>query len=259
MLLLLFLNPDTYKIPVGNFSCLLGDLFDVNMGIIEDRYQKMTKEGSDVYVLNLKSFTNNDSVKETQFINRYDQYNLLDFKKVLSTKGKSDKNSVTFLEDAEKPFISEKKLLTKNDYLITIRGQPKGYSILRSYENKEFKGRFPNIVATNHFVRLRPKIVLDMHIPYLHLLLDSIVENQLRNLFEQKKENLPKDKKYGVFNSFSVEELKEMQITFSRDVNQQIVTTELFEKNYQKYFDATIYFNEFKEQLNRNITTQLRT
>jgi hypothetical protein len=257
MLLLLFLNPDTYKIPVGDFSCLLGDLFDVNMGIIEDRYQKTTKDGSDVYVLNLKAFTNNDSVRASQFINRYDQYNLLDFKKVLKSREELVENADAVKLDQEKPFISEKKLLSKNDYLITIRGQPKGYSILRSFESKEFKGRFPKIVSTNHFVRLRPKVVLDMHVPYLHLLLDSIVENQLRNLFEQKKANLPTDKKYGVFNSFGVEELKEILIKFSRDVNQQIVTTELFEKNYQNYFNATIYFNEFKEQLNRNLTTQV--
>ena len=75
MLLLLFLNPDTYKIPLGDFSCSLGDLFDVNIGIVEDRYQKQTKEGVDVFVLNLKAFINNDSVKAAQFINRYDQYN----------------------------------------------------------------------------------------------------------------------------------------------------------------------------------------
>lgn len=253
MLLLLFENPDTYKIPLGNFSCELADLFDIQLGLIEDRYKKQTKDGKSVYILNYKSFQNNDSTKAPLFITRYDQYNILDFQKLIKA-GISDSKKYED-NDLLKPVIPEKKLLTINDYLITIRGQPKGYSMFRSYNSKKFNADFPNIVATNHFVRLRPKVLLEMHIPYLHLILDSIVENQLRNLFEQKRLNLPAEKKYSVMNSFNIDELKSIPINLTKTATEQIETTSLFEKNYENYFKATMLFNEFKQQLNKSFTS----
>lgn len=103
--------------------------------------------------------------------------------------------------------VSSNKILTGEDYLIcTRRANDKpitGYSLINSAIDLQPESFGPSIIP-HHFICLRPrKDIGDLHIPFVHLLLDSIIENQLVPLIEKGNK--------GILN---IKTLKELKVTF---------------------------------------------
>ena len=251
MLLLLFngLNEDCNKIPESTHNYTIHDLFDVNLGLIEDRYLKLTKNDNEpIMFLRLSSFIDDETRKSKLYLNTYEKLNIIDMKAVISKhKEYEEKN----LDNSKKGFIPDQKVLKDVDYLISLRGRPKGYSMLKSIKDNQHK-----LVSSNHFIHIRPRQtqIEEMYVPYLHLILDMLVEKKINADFEDKKViEDALNKKYSAYNSFRIQDLRDMEISIPRTKLEQKKAYELFETNYNKYLDANLQYDSFKKCLTSKI------
>lgn len=87
--------------------------------------------------------------------------------------------------------IGPDKLLSNQDYLISCKGEVNGYSMLLSEDllsGSKIASRFKGIVASNHFLVLRPRMISELSVDdirFLHNLLD-ILSVELRSLAAAK-------------------------------------------------------------------------
>ena len=238
---------ESERFPACDTKCSIASLFDVSMGLIEDRYHHGTKTNPDEWVdfLRIGSFKLNDEVKNAWNLSDYERRNIVD---VVEIKKQKEKKLSAIADDkegkVEKSFIHEKKILTKDDYLFSIRGIPKGYSMQRSIEHKNMR-----LVASHHFIQVRPLPGVDLHIPFIHLLFDLIVEFKLNTKFNVKNVASHEGTKYGVFNSFKIAEIREMEIHIPGNKQEQLMAYDLFIENYNKYMEASLNFNKFKNKI----------
>ncbi|QOW09770.1 hypothetical protein Q73A0000_05005 [Kaistella flava (ex Peng et al. 2021)] len=195
-----------------------GDLFDLQAGIVEDKYSAITTDQQEkVEFVKINSFTEDGVLMmEHQSENP---------KEISRTKAKRKT-----AKDVQLKTVTESKVIQENDFLIYTRGKPRGFS-----GKKFLMDADKNYVATHHFIYLRPRVnVLDIDMTYLHLMLDLYTRKDLTENYERKINEKRWTQNMG--NSISIKELKDLKITLLKDrFSQQkvVLEYELKQKEYQ--------------------------
>ena len=241
-MLLLLLN-NLFEMPKGDQNYRLRDLFEINIGLIEDKFNKMTIESKEeVMFINLKAAEDDNRQISKLTLIDYHTTNLIDYIEL-------EKKNLPIKIDSSKLGVPDDRVLTSSDYLISIRGRPKGFSVSKSLDPNKRK-----LVASHHFIQIRPMALIShFHLPYLHLLLDIILEMEVHQKFEDKKEEEEiNGKKYSAFNSFKVNDFREIKIKITTDVKLQKETFDNFIYQYDKFLNANLEFEKIKESLYKN-------
>lgn len=213
----------------------IGDLFDVFNGVIEDRHLPIVAEtNSDIIFIHINSFSESNILLGKQELYKIQQMQL----KRKETLGKNTND--------RKP-LSEKKVLTKEDYIIYTRGLPRGFSMQHAPI-----GNGLNVVATHQFICLRPRTkLMEVHLPYLHLVLELFVKNYLKELFDLKQKTL--GDKYSVFNSVSIKEIRDFELNILKSVSSQKKLYDAYSQLKQNYAEAAINLNSITKLVYNNI------
>lgn len=226
------------------------DLFDVNLGMNEDKYTHFTKDTkSEVMFVKLSSFK--EDFKGKHALARF-QYKFLHTLNPETLIGKQKKQDSDLSGSKRLIDIPEKKIILENDYLLSIRGSLKGYSML---ENSKLLDGI-NLVSSNHFIHLRPrKMSLDqMYIPYLHFALDLLVEKKLNENYRQIKEMKDAEGvKQSAYNSLKVEDLKNMELSIYKDKEKQVEVYNNLMQEYEKFLEASLGLEDFKNVTAKNL------
>ena len=125
-MLLLLLN-NLFEMPKGDQNYRLRDLFEINIGLIEDKFNKMTIESmEEVMFINLKAAEDDNRQISKLTLIDYHTTNLIDYIEL-------EKKNLPIKIDSSKLGVPDDRVLTSSDYLISIRGRPKGFSISKSF------------------------------------------------------------------------------------------------------------------------------
>lgn len=172
----------------------LDNLFHISTGLLEDKHERFIEQNNEqrkVWFLHMGDMRANEGLIDFENLanNEEDliQNRLKREKKKIATKKDTSDDPIDLIP------ITEKRLIQPTDYLLCVRGVPAGYSMIKSMnELKKYK-QFENFsaVATHHFIifKLRDNYS-NMNIHYIHLILDSIVKNELLDLYNSKKNGL---------------------------------------------------------------------
>lgn len=164
---------DNIKLSFG--ECRLrkvGDLFQVSTGLIQSRYTDRVAESNfPVCFLSLGAFD-----YDQNRIKNDDERNKL---KMLKPKNHTN-------QTGKKSDIPYEKVLNLTDYIINMRGEPKGFSMVDALDIASDL----NYVCANQFFVLRPNKDIPYSIPYLHQLLDLVVIPTLQKVYKSKKDEI---------------------------------------------------------------------
>jgi len=235
-MLLLGIDRELYKNCIELFqsdnlkSYQIDDLFECNLGLNEANYGAFLKDGKRVTFLKLGSFMDDDKNMNLP-IQDYNKRNILD-PGLFAEKNNAETNEIN---EKDKTPVPIKKLLQPTDFLISIRGRIKGFSMLYTIESSE-------LVCSNHFIHLKPRnyIIADMHMPYLHLLLDCLVK-QINMDF--------RDKGSSSTNSLKVDELRTYRINLHTNIEEQKKVTKEYEKRHIEIQQANLKYDQFMNHL----------
>jgi hypothetical protein len=235
-MLLLGIDHELYKNCIELFqsdnlkSYQIDDLFECNLGLNEANYGAFLKDGKRVTFLKLGSFMDDDKNMNLP-IQDYNKRNILN-PGLFAEKNNAETNEIN---EKDKTPVPIKKLLQPTDFLISIRGRIKGFSMLNSIESSE-------LVCSNHFIHLKPRnyIIADMHMPYLHLLLDCLVK-QINMDF--------RDKGSSSTNSLKVDELRTYSINLHTNIEEQKKVTKEYEERHLEIQQANLKYDQFINHL----------
>ena len=247
-------------IPEADKWDTLDNLFDIRLGLIEERYLHLTKEKEEpVYFVTAKSFTNIPEKEKEE--NALKLIELRQVKTLLKGWIKALEDGILKVSNdkkdrdesgkilTHKTLIKENRLLNKEDFLISIRGEPRGYSMFHLEELlKEY-----NIVYTHYFVRLRPRQNYEFDTEYIHLVLEQLTKHQLVTAF-QKILNEKGSKSYASFNSISIDRLRSTKIKYHSDKNNQLKIVEKYKNEYEKTQKQNLSFYQMEENIYRSIS-----
>lgn len=204
------------------------DQFEIWQGVTTSRNlwkESGKKKPSDIYkVVNLSGIDNCTGMIEAE--------NLIDFMPTRS--------------------IPEDKLLTKYDYLISCKGEVKGFSMLMSENILEMmkKKSCGGLVASNHFLVLRPRLIADAgisEIGFLHNLL-GIISAKLNDLPSVKK----RINKY-----VTVNEVSNYTFAFPYKDGKVVDSFNAVFSNYIGSLKDFIYAKERVDEYNRILETKI--
>jgi hypothetical protein len=213
---------------------LIKDLFEVFSGIVEDNHLPILEGTQDEI-----TFLRINSLKDQKF--KYKRFELVE-----SNRSKDSLLESTKQDSTQKSAVKKSKILNKADYLIYTRGIPKGFSMLNNSISES-----KNLVASHQFICLRPKMeLIDVYLPYLHLVLDVFVEKKLDQIFKEKEEI--KGNKYGAFNSITIKELGKMELAILNSVDSQKKVFEQYNKIKEEVEVALTRLEFIKESINNN-------
>ena len=240
-MLLLGIDRELYKNCIELFqsdnlkSYQIDDLFECNLGLNEANYGAFLKDGKRVTFLKLGSFMDDDKNMNLP-IQDYNKRNILN-PGFFAEKNNAETNEIN---EKDKTPVPIKKLLQPTDFLISIRGRIKGFSMLNSIESSE-------LVCSNHFIHLKPRnyIISDMYMPYLHLLLDCLVKQINMNFKEIKGSSLT--------NSLKVDELRKFGINLHTNIEEQKKVLEEYEKRHIEFQQANLQYERFMNQLSNSL------
>jgi hypothetical protein len=123
---------------------------------------------------------------------------------------------------------------------------PRGFSMLNAPIGNEL-----NVVATHQFICLRPRTkLIEVYLPYLHLVLDLFVEKDLKKLFDSKL--IKSGDKYSVFNSVSIKEIRDMELTILKLVSGQKKVYDRFCERKQELEIAVFRLETIKDIIFNN-------
>ena len=217
---------------IKNF--LIGDLFEVFSGIVEENHIPILEETQEEVV-----FLRINSLKDQKF--KYKRFELIE-----SDRSKDLSNEQTKLSSTQKKTVKKSKILNKADYLIYTKGLPKGFSMLSNSISESKK-----LVASHQFICLRPRLeLIEVYLPYLHLVLDVFVEKKLNQIFKVKEEI--KGNKYGSFNSITIKEISKMELTILKSVDSQKKVFDQYNKIKEEVEVALTRLDFIKESINNN-------
>jgi hypothetical protein len=92
---------------------------------------------------------------------------------------------------------------------------------------------------------------MKVHLPYLHLVLELFVENDLKKLFDLKRTTY--GDKYSVFNSVSIKEIKDINLNILKSVSSQEKLFDAYSKFKQNYTVAAMNLNSITKLVYNNI------
>ena len=241
-MLLLGLDPELFKnseeLQSDNLkSYLIDDLFECNLGLNEANYGTFSKDGNRVTYLKLGSFIDDDKNMNLP-IQDYNKRNILE-PGIFDENNNSETNEIN---EKDKTPVPIKKLLQPSDFLISIRGRIKGFSMLPIFESLGNN----KLVCSNHFVHLKPRsfTLYDMYMPYLHLLLDILVK-QININFKESKGG-------SSTNSLKVDELRKFGINI-HNIEEQKKVFEEYEKRHIEFQQANLQYERFMNQLSNSL------
>ena len=244
-MLLLGLDPELFKnseeLQSDNLkSYLIDDLFECNLGLNEANYGTFSKDGNRVTYLKLGSFIDDDKNMNLP-IQDYNKRNILE-PGIFDENNKAETNGVN-KKGEPRSHVPIKKLLQPSDFLISIRGRIKGFSMLPIFESLGNN----KLVCSNHFVHLKPRsfTLSDMYMPYLHLLLDILVKQMNMNFKESKGSSLT--------NSLKVDELRKFGINIHTNIEEQKKVFEEYEKRHIEFQQANLQYERFMNQLSNSL------
>lgn len=222
--------------PDGNKTktFLIKDLFEVFTGIVEDNYKPIIEETREEVI-----FLRINSLKDQKF--KYKRFELIESDRSKDLSKELSKQSLI-----QKKQVKINKILNKEDYLIYTKGVPKGFSLLNNSISKS-----KNLVASHQFICLRPRTeLIEVHLPYLHLVLDVFIEKKLDQIFRAKEEI--KGNKYGSFNSITIKEISKMELTILKSVDSQKKVFEQYNKIKEEVEVALTRLDCIKDSINNN-------
>jgi len=239
-MLLLGIDRELYKNCIELFqsdnlkSYQIDDLFECNLGLNEANYGAFLKDGKRVTFLKLGSFMDDDKNMNLP-IQDYNKRNILN-PGFFAEKNNAETNEIN---EKDKTPVPIKKLLQPTDFLISIRGRIKGFSMLHTFESL---GENDRLVCSNHFIHLKPRnyIISDMYMPYLHLLLDCLVK-QINMDF--------RDKGSSSTNSLKVDELRTYSINLHLNIEEQKKVTKEYEERHLEIQQANLKYDQFMNHL----------
>lgn len=252
-------SDEAIELPEADKSDTLDNLFDIRLGLIEDRYLHLTKEKEEpVYFVTAKSFANvpekEKDHSDLKLIQLRQMKTLLkgwietlDKGTLKAENDKKDRDETGKLL-SHKTLIKEKRLLNKEDFLISIRGEPRGYSMFY-LEDILFQY---NIINTHYFVRLRPRENFEFDTEYIHLLLEQITKHKLVTEFREVMRDKGY-KSYSSFNSISIDRLRSTKIKYHSDKEIQIKIAEKYKNEYDKTQKQNLNFFQLEENIYRSI------
>jgi hypothetical protein len=200
---------ENLKAGFGEFKLRkISDLFQLSTGLIQSRYHNRVAESN----LSVRFLSLGDFDYDENRIKNEDELNILNRSKLKSESQTSSKKT-------EIPFD---KVLRSTDYIINMRGEPKGFSMVEALNIVHDL----NYVLANQFYILRPNKDIPYSIPYLHRLLDLVVIPELKRVYYQKKDELKEKKRKDSsdkisFNSFTMSDLSEISFNILVDVADQ--------------------------------------
>lgn len=213
---------------------LIKDLFEVFSGIVEDNHLPVLEGTQDEI-----TFLRINSLQDQKF--KYRRFELVE-----SYKSKDSVVELIKQDSIQKKAVKKSKILNKADYLIYTRGTPKSFSMLNNSISES-----KNLVASHQFICLRPKMeLIDIYLPYLHLVLDVFVEKNLDQICKTKEEI--KGAKYGAFNSITIKELGKMELVILNSVDSQKKVFEQYNKIKEEVEVALTRLEFIKESINNN-------
>jgi|688.fasta_scaffold270838_3 hypothetical protein len=153
-----------------------------------------------------------------------------------------DKKSRTKILAKEKRVVAPNKILDEDDYVINTRSVGEmpitGYSIRKSSEEGDFKS-LGQVSISHHFIVLKPrKSSLPLFVPFLHLMLDVLVDKQLRKIAEDK----------GFLRS---KELRDLQFSIPINYEDQKKVFEKYAALQMKVDEANRTVDNFKNELSQ--------
>lgn len=223
----------------------LDDIFSIKTGLLElpgEEYYSLDSSGNDVNVRILRMGSFDSSQRKIKSIDQLEkaEQRLIEFRKQREKQSKSTKNKKTAPQKKEKKIIDFEKLLDKDDYVINTRNLGdviiNGYSLLKCLNAEELQKLGP-LAISHHFIVLRPrKSMLNLHVPFLHMMLDIVVDKVLPSMVES----------LGVIKS---RELKDLEIQIPIDFNEQKTLHEQYQLLEKECEKAGFALEEFKKSL----------
>lgn len=227
LLLLMIKNKNTKRYKFG-------DLFEMQTGIVEDKYI-MTVSETDVPVsiVRINSFTEDGGFNFESPEAQNDQA-------IAKTLYKQSQ------ETSDLKTVADNKIIQENDFLLYTRGKPRGFSAVRFLDNRK-----EIYAATHHFIYLRPRTsIIDIHIPYLHLMMDLYTR---KNISEHYAKKISKQKKgTAMANSVSIKELKDFEIILLTDVSEQEKVVAKYESQRNEYLKSLNNFQSLGDSILQN-------
>lgn len=215
----------------NNLTITLDNLFHISTGILEDKHERFIDLGDEqrkVWFLHMGDMLSDQGLIDFENIEQNETKLLasrLRREKSLSTKIRQIEN-----KEIELISLTSKKLIQPTDYLLCIRGIPTGYSVMRSLKNLDKFPEFKNFAAaaTHHFVifKLRDNYA-HMNVQFVHLILDSIVKNDMFELYNKKRKVLEERKRGEDDPNISpvvittIREIKDILITIPKQIDRQ--------------------------------------
>jgi hypothetical protein len=247
---------DNNGIPRPDKMDTLENLFDIRLGLIEDRYLHLTQESeSPVHFITVKSFTDVPEKDKTQVLGaELSQLKKLDPSWLEKLKQQSENQRIEgkgIRDNKKRVLVKSDSILAKDDYLISVRGRPTGYSLLNVNEIETH-----NFVPTHHFIRLRPLKTFTRNNLYAHLIMNQLVKFELSASFESKLADENSNSSYASFNSVKVEELRNLSIKYHSDVVVQQQVYEMFASKYAEWFNQNLAFEQFQQDIYSSIKTK---
>lgn len=93
-----------------------------------------------------------------------------------------------------------------------------------------------------------------MYIPYLHFALDLLVEKKLNENYRQIKEMKDAEGvKQSAYNSLKVEDLKNMELSIYKDKEKQVEVYNNLMQEYEKFLEASLGLEDFKNVTAKNL------
>jgi|LakMenE01Jun11ns_1017448.scaffolds.fasta_scaffold9724569_1 hypothetical protein len=224
-MLLLLLTDD------NNLTITLDNLFHISTGILEDKHERFIELGDEqrkVWFLHMGDMLSDDGLIDFENIAQNESRLLasrLRREKFLASKNRQIEN-----KNVELIPLTSKKLVQPTDYLLCIRGIPTGYSVMRSLKKLSKFPEFKNFAAaaTHHFVifKLRENYA-HMNVQFIHLILDSIVKNDMLELYNKKRKAIEERRRGEVELLISpvvitsIKEIKDILITIPKQIDRQ--------------------------------------
>lgn len=262
-MLLLLLTDD------NNLTISLDNLFHISTGILEDKHERFIDLGGEqrkVWFLHMGDMISNEGFIDFENIEHNETK--LFASRLRREKFLASKNRQVEKMDTETIPLTSKKLIQPTDYLLCIRGIPTGYSLMRSFKNLS---KFPELknfaaAATHHFIifKLRNNYA-HINVQFVHLVLDSIVSNELFELYNKKRKAIAERKRdedepnISPVVITSIKEIKDILITIPKQIDRQEnlvnMHNELVEEAERLRDKANTYLEKIKnlEYLNPTI------
>lgn len=263
IMLLLLLSDD------NNLTITLDNLFHISTGILEDKHERFIEMGGEqrkVWFLHMGDMLSNDGLIDFENIEQNET-------KLLASRLRREnffasRNRQVERKDTDLIPLTFKKLVQPTDYLLCIRGIPTGYSVMRSLKNLSKFPKLKNFTASasHHFIifKLRNNYA-HINVKFIHLVLDSIVKNDMLELYNKKRKAIAERKRdedepnISLVVITSIKEIKDILITIPKQIDRQEklvnMHNELVEEAERLRDKANTYLEKIKnlEYLNSTI------